>query len=65
MDPDNPESPVLSRVQDNDTAVGGIAEADHLANGNLCITPLLELLPALVLEQSTDVRLSNLFSLFF
>ena len=35
VDPSTPESQVLSRVEDYDTAVNLIAEADHLSSGQL------------------------------
>jgi len=37
VDPDSPEAPALKRVQDYDTAVGLIAEVDHLTNGKFVV----------------------------
>ena len=37
VDPDSPEAPVLRRVQDYDSAVGLIAEVDHLTNGKFVV----------------------------
>ena len=37
VDPDSPEAPVLNRIQDYDTAVALIAEADHLTNGRFVV----------------------------
>ncbi|KAH8094508.1 hypothetical protein BXZ70DRAFT_908913 [Cristinia sonorae] len=37
VDPDSPEYPVLQRTKDYDSAVNLIAEADHVANGNLVV----------------------------
>ncbi|KDR66426.1 hypothetical protein GALMADRAFT_259177 [Galerina marginata CBS 339.88] len=37
VDPDSVEAPVLQRVQDYDTAVGLIAEVDHLTNGRFVV----------------------------
>ncbi|KAH9474470.1 Ubiquitin carboxyl-terminal hydrolase MINDY-1 [Psilocybe cubensis] len=37
VDPDSTEAPVLKRIQDYDTAVTLIAEADHLTNGRFVV----------------------------
>jgi hypothetical protein len=37
VDPDSPEAPVLRRIQDYDSAVGLIAEVDHLTNGRFVV----------------------------
>ena len=37
VDPDGPEAPVLRRIKDYDSAVGLIAEVDHLTNGRFVV----------------------------
>ncbi|KIM36382.1 hypothetical protein M413DRAFT_449253 [Hebeloma cylindrosporum] len=62
VDPDSPEAPVLRRVQDYDTAVGLIAEVDHLTNGKFVVddqAPHVQPDPTSPVREWTDEELQK------